>query len=97
MVTTCEKGINGECETVHTSHPVGPDAKDAITIDSASGCEIPEDTNPTAPRGGPLNLDAPGLVKGRVGVPPPNFKVKVVPDNPHVCKDIPLPGARNGR
>lgn len=89
--------MNGECETVHLSHPVGPDAKDAITIDSTSGCEISEDANTTAHRGGPLNLDASGLVKGRVGGPPPNEKVKEVSDKPHVCEDIPLSGTRNGR
>lgn len=82
---------------LHVSHSVGPDAKDAYTIDPVLGCEIPEDANTTAPRGGPLNLDAPGLVKGRVGGPPPNEKVKKVSDNPHVCFDIPSSGTRNGR
>lgn len=66
-------------------------------MDPVSGCEIPEDANPTAPRGGPLNLDAPGLVKGRVGGPPHNEKVKKVTDNHHVCKDMPSTGTRNGR
>lgn len=58
---------------------------------------MPEDANTTAHRGGPLNLDASGLVKGRVGVPSPNLKVKEVSDKHHVCEDMSLSGARNGR
>ncbi len=97
VVATWEKGSNLEWESVHVSHPVGPIACDAMTIDSTSGCEMSDDTYPTVPRGGPLNLDASGLVKGRVGVPSPNDKVWEVSDKPHGCDDMSLTGTRNGR